>query len=65
MEKGRLRFFDNPAFMRYVEGLPEQSHRVLLVPGQNPADDMYLSAASKGGGPPDASCEPRTENNEK
>jgi hypothetical protein len=62
MEKGRLHFFDNPAFLNYVAGLPEQSQRVLLVPGEKPGDDRYLISVRQGDNRPDVSCESCTEN---
>jgi hypothetical protein len=52
MEKGRLHFRDNPAFMRYVEELPDRRTRILLVPGDKPGDDRYLVAVREGDGPP-------------
>ncbi len=51
--KGKLRLLENPAFLRYVEGLPTLGRRILLVPGGGAERDRYIVAVQTGENPPE------------
>jgi hypothetical protein len=53
--KGKLRFYDNLAFMRYVAELPTMHRRIVSLPGQ----DTPIVIVREGDNPPEVAREAR------